>query len=335
MELWGAPEIGRRPLDLGIGQPAPAQAQPQPAAPLLLHWEAPVYYDYYRAAPVPRTPNHTRAPVQHRLTKLDTFKGENGERIDDFMYKVEEFAAFHAWDQLETCRQARTHLRGVALAYIHPTPLPPRNWQELKDLLTQRFQPRDLTAAYKAQFRARKRQCCEDIHTYVDVLQKLAEMAWPLLDPLAREEMVADQFLTGLDNHELRIQVATSDVQRIEDLMQIARSLEAVEGEEMGRGHTRRSPTQTRFAEESDGYVSEETHIADQILAKLGPELRQSRDTKRRPPMSGPQRVRSAERAVMPPSRKDTSAETKREKPKENARDRSPSTERTRSRSRD
>ncbi len=31
-----------------------------------------------------------------------------------------------------------------------------RDWTELKTLLTQRFQPRDLTAAYKAQFRTRK-----------------------------------------------------------------------------------------------------------------------------------------------------------------------------------
>ena len=83
---------------------------------------------------------------------------------------------------------------------------------EVENLLMRRFQPCDLTSAYKAQFRARGRQRNEDIHTYVDVLQKLAEMAWPFLDPLAREELVADQFLTGLDNHELRVQVATSGV---------------------------------------------------------------------------------------------------------------------------
>ncbi len=141
----------------------------------------------------------------------------------------------------------------------------------------------DLTSAYKAQFRSRRRQRGEDIHTYVDVLQKLAQMAWPFLDPLAREEMVADQFLTGLDNHELRVQVATSDVRRIEDLMRIARSLEAVEGEETGRGRARRGQAQARFTDEAEGSETEVTHIADQILAKIGPELRQSRDPKHRP----------------------------------------------------
>ncbi len=251
--------------------------------------ETPVYEDHYRAASAPRMPNCVAVPAQPRLAKLDTFKGENGERLDDFIYQVDEFATFHAWDQIETCRQARTHLRGVALAYIHRVPLPPHTWEELKDLLTRRFQPRDLTSAYKAQFRARRRQRNEDIHTYVDVLQKLAEMAWPFLDPLAREEMVADQFLTGLDNHELRVQVATSDVRRIEDLMRIARLLQAIEREETGRGRTRRGPAQVRFTDETEGSESEVVHMADQILAKIGPELRQNRDPKRRPPTPGPQ----------------------------------------------
>ncbi len=86
----------------------------------------------------------------------------------------------------------------------------------------------------------------------MNTLQKLAEMAWPYLDPLAREEMVADQFLTSLDNHELRVQAATSDVRRIEDLMRIACSLEAVEGEEMGRSCVRRGPAQARFTDETE-----------------------------------------------------------------------------------
>ena len=57
-----------------------------------LHREKPVDEVHYRAAPTPRTPNRVGAPVQHRLAKLDTFKGENGERLDDFVYQVEEFA---------------------------------------------------------------------------------------------------------------------------------------------------------------------------------------------------------------------------------------------------
>ncbi len=131
------------------------------------------------------------------------------------------------------------------------------------------------------------------------------------------------------------MQAATSDVRKIEDLMRIARSLEAVEGEETGRGRVRRGPSQALFTDETDGSESEATRIADQIWAKIGPELRQSRDPKHRPPTPGPQRVRSAERTTTPPVRRDASTKAKREKSKEKERGRSPSTEMSRSRSRD
>ncbi len=94
--------------------------------------------------------------MQHRLAKLVLFKGEIGEKLDVFIYQVEEFSTFHEWNPMETCRQARTHLRGVAIAYIRRTALPPRDWAELKTLLTRQFQPRNLTTACKAQFRTRK-----------------------------------------------------------------------------------------------------------------------------------------------------------------------------------
>ena len=81
--------------------------------------------------------------------------------------------------------------------------------------------------------------------------------------------------------------------------------MKAVEGKETGRGHSCRGSAQARLKVESGGYESDATQIAGQILAKLKPELRQSRDPKRRPPTPGPQRVCSAERAVTPPGRKD------------------------------
>ena len=111
--------------------------------------------------------------------------------------------------------------------------------------------------------------------------------------------MVADQFLNGMDSHELRVQVATTGIQHIEDLMRVARSLEAVENQETGHGRLCRGSTQARFSE-GEGSETEAKWIVDQILARLGPELRQSRDPKRRPPTPGPQCVRSVEQDVSP-----------------------------------
>ncbi len=67
----------------------------------------------------------------------------------------------------------------------------------------------------------------------------------------------------------------------------------------------------------------EATRIVDQILAKLGPEFRQSRDPKRRPPTPEPQWVRSVSKDISNKSA---------DKTVERNRERSPSVDRSRSR---
>ncbi len=44
--------------------------------------------------------------------------------------------------------------------------------------------------------------------------------------------MVVDQFLLGMDNHELSVHVAAHGHNRVEDILWVAQSLEAVQVEE-------------------------------------------------------------------------------------------------------
>ncbi len=88
--------------------------------------------------------------------------------------------------------------------------------------------------------------------------------------------------------------------------MHVAHSLEAVENQEAGHGRQRRGPTQAQFLEE-ERPETEAIWKVDQIFARLGPELRQSRDLKRHPPTPGPQLVRSVEREVFPAPLKEPS----------------------------
>ncbi len=177
-------------------------------------YEAPWNFD---GAYVPARAN----PVD-LLAKMQDFQGEGNDRLDSFFDHVEKLAHFYRWDECETCRQARAHLRGTALAYVKRVPFQPRSWEELKALLLKRFQPHDLTAMYKAQFRSRRRRHNEDIHTYVEELQRLADMAWPFMDAQPKEELVVDQFLMGMENHELSVQVAAHGHRRMEKVLHVA-----------------------------------------------------------------------------------------------------------------
>ncbi len=82
-----------------------------------------------------------------------------------------------------------------------------------------RFQPRDLTATYKAQFRSRHRRQTEDIYIYVETLQRLADLAWQFMDYHAKEEMAVEHFFSlGWVSTSLSVQVVAHGHRRMEDI---------------------------------------------------------------------------------------------------------------------
>ena len=72
-------------------------------------------------------------------------------------------------------------------------------------------------------------------------------MAWPFMDGQGKEELVVDQFLLGMDNHKLSVQVAAHGHQRTKDVLRLARSLQAVHEEERHASHPGKPATQARF----------------------------------------------------------------------------------------
>ena len=214
---------------------------------------------------VPQRPG----PVVH-LAKMQDFQGEGSDWLDSFFDHVGELAVFYQWDGRETCPQARAHLRGTALAYVKRAPFQPRTWEELKALLLQQFQPRDLIATYKAQFRAWRRRHREDIHTFIEALQHLADMAWPFMDGQAKVELVVDQFLLGMDNHELSVQVAAHGHRRTEDVLRLAIFLQAVHEEERHASRPREPATQACFVSNELPDTTDTERVVQKVLAQLG-----------------------------------------------------------------
>ncbi len=63
----------------------------------------------------------------------------------------------------------------------------------------------------------------------------------------AKEELVVDQFLLGMDNHELSVQVAAHGHRCTEDVLRLARSLAVVHEEEKHASRPCKPATQARF----------------------------------------------------------------------------------------
>ncbi len=116
----------------------------------LNNWPTPAPLPRHRELGIPKPPVVDRGPVrpypQVHLAQMQDFQGDGSVTLDMFSDQVDELSRFYNWDEQETCRQARAHLRGTALAYVRCAPFPLRTWEELNTLLMKRFQPRDLTA---------------------------------------------------------------------------------------------------------------------------------------------------------------------------------------------
>ena len=150
------------------------------------------------------------------------------------------------------------------------------------------FQPRDLTATYKAQFRSRRQRQMEDIYTYVETLQRLADLAWPFMDYHAKEEMVVDQFLLGMGNHKLIAQVAAHGDRRMEDIFQVTRSLEAVQEDEKFRPRGHKPSTQARFIADQHDHLPDSKQLVKDVLTQLSPDVQSGQSVLKRPPTHGP-----------------------------------------------
>ncbi len=205
---------------------------------------------------------------------MQDFQGDESVTLDMFSDQVDELSRFYHWDEQETCHQARAHLRGIALAYVRHAPFLPRTWEELKTLLMKWFQPRDLTATYKAQFRSRHRCQTEDIYTYVETLLRLADLAWPFMDYHTKEEMVVNQFLLGMGNHELSVQVAAHGHRCMEHVLRVAESLEAVQEDEKFCPGGHKPSTQACFIADEHNHLPDTKQLVKDVLAQL------SRDVK-------------------------------------------------------
>ncbi len=87
------------------------------------------------------------------------------------------------------------------------------------------------------------------------------------MDHYTKEELIVDQFLMGMDNHELNVQVAAHG--RVDDVLRVARSLEAVHEKEKQYSRGRKPTPQARFVTNEGSRSSDTDELVKEVLAQL------------------------------------------------------------------
>ncbi len=89
------------------------------------------------------------------------------------------------------------------------------------------------------------------------------------MDYNAKGEMVIDQFLLGMLNYELSVQVATHRHRLMEEILRVAPSLEAVQEDEKFHPRGHKPSTQARFVTDEHDQLPGTKQLVKDVLAHL------------------------------------------------------------------
>lgn len=159
--------------------------------------------------------------TMRRQLKPDTYDGESDWL--DYMRHFEKVSIWNGWNDEEKAMQLAMSMTGIARCTLADLPVGiTENFCLLNEALRQRFNPEGREVAYKLEFRQRNRKPDESFMDFGYALRRLAIRAFPGIPTDAREELVLDQFITGLDGIEMRKHVQFSHPKRLDEAITLA-----------------------------------------------------------------------------------------------------------------
>ncbi len=159
-------------------------------------------------------------------------KSFDGVRIDwsDYITHFEAVADWNGWDDTQKAQQLIISLDGDAMKLLGQfSPEVKSNYDKLVAEMYRCYDPCERAAAYKIEFRGRKRGRNENLMFYAQELKRLVTKAYPDMPILSHEHFVVDQFIIGLPSLEMKKHVQFGHPKDISTAISLAIELEAFE----------------------------------------------------------------------------------------------------------
>ena len=182
--------------------------------------------------PIGSNITQNQGPLQFKRKEKepDKFDGRNVE-WRDYIVHFEKVAMWNNWHDSEKAQQLAMCLRGQAqklLGQLRPSEL--NDFEQLKRVLTQRYDPQERSVAYRCEFRSRKRQKNESPSDFAYALQRLVSLAFPEMPYDCREINVLEQYLSTLGTSELKEHVIFKNPKSVDEAIAYTVEYEAVKG---------------------------------------------------------------------------------------------------------
>ena len=183
--------------------------------------------------------------------KHEVYSGKNPEEFGEWFDRLVALSEANEWGEAKTLKVLPTYLREHALQ-VHASVIRENSntataintMSKVKALMLKKILPVERCMLWKIQFRGIKRESGEGIDAFVFRLRKQAQKAYKNIDEANREEAITqatrEQFILG-QNRELEYTLLKEkDSTTLEDLVEIAKKLEAASEVAYGGWSTRR-----------------------------------------------------------------------------------------------
>ena len=173
---------------------------------------------------------HQLKSVKRKEKEPDKFDGRNVE-WRDYIVHFEQVSAWNTWSDIEKAQQLAMSLRGQAqklLGELKQGEI--HKYEDLKKILSQRYDPQERSVAYRCEFRTRKRKKNESPADFAFALRRLAALAYPDMPYDYREINVLEQYLTSVGSTELKNHVIFQHPKSLDEAISHTVEYEAVKG---------------------------------------------------------------------------------------------------------
>ena len=174
-------------------------------------------------------------------------------------------ADVHGWSKEQRALQLVSYLDETAMNVVQELgDNELYNYDVLVRLLSDRFDPASRVSAFRSRFHGRSRRHHEDADTFADALAELYRVGYPQSPPELRQELIAEQFVRGQLDPELKkylwVVIRTQKDKKLQTLIEVCTDFSSL----VTPTHLHRPAEQT-FAvhQQTESYTEEDGDLED------------------------------------------------------------------------
>ena len=162
-------------------------------------------------------------------SKPDIFTGNGDWEWADYEAHFEEVSRCNGWDEKRMAAVLATRIKDKAIQAWrdkYPDVPPSFSYKLLVSCMRERFQPKGMIEAHKAELHVRRKKTGETFMDHACTLRRLAMKAYPNFNGEAREELVKDHFVKNLSEPDMRKMVGMAHPKSLEEAISLATEYE-------------------------------------------------------------------------------------------------------------